>query len=321
MLTIGVESEGQLIGPDGKRADTVRALGSKSLKFPNKPFAEITSDAALCSIELVTGICSSAGEVLSDLNFLRSKLPQDYTIKFTTKIPVPEGMDHVPLAPKPRYSALLNAVQRESPEAWRKMYDIAGCCSTQVHVGIDPTTVAGTALLNFWNHIGPYAAVRVREIHGIAQEAAGHCALWSEFADPRRFPSQRWFTSPDEMRKYIAGIPKMLKQIGDEWVVDLETPSELGDPDSESTIWWLARPRGKYKTIEIRPFPSLEPKHSALVAGDVQKISEAFLNETHAEGFANPRELRPVFTKLSGRFYMVPPTPLSDHEWRHYFRQ
>lgn len=320
-LTIGVESEGQLIGPGGRRADTVAALGARSISFPNKPFTEITSDAARCSIELVTGICANRAEVLSDLNFLRSKVPADYTIRFRTRIPVPDDMEHIPLADKPRYPALLAAIKRESPEGWHRMFDIAACCSTQVHVGVDPATIPGTALLNLWNHIGPYAAVKVRERYGVQDEAAGHCALWGGFADARRFPSARWFPSPEALKAHLAGIPRMVVSVGDDWIVDLETPSVLGDMSAESTIWWIARPRGKLKTVEVRPFPSLEPAHSACVAGDVQEISYAFLNETHGEGLMSPQEAIPVFATLSERFYMVPNRPLSDRQWKHYFQQ
>ena len=315
-LTVAAELEAQLTCEDGTPADTLHVLGGKSITFPNRPFATVTPDAARCSVECATGICTSEAEVLHDLKFLRASIPPPYKVVYRTRIPVPAGLEHVPLANKQRYDALIKGLRREAPTGWHNVYNVAACCSTQVHVGVDPLTVPGTSLLNFMNHIAPYAALRVREMYGV-RDADGHSLIWSEFADARRFPAPRWFTSPDHLVAFVSKIPQVVKYEQGEWVTDLVTPTTIGDAGSEGTIWWHARPRGQYKTIEFRPFPSLRPRHAAQLAGMVKALAEAFLHESQGEGFANAMEARPIFTALHGKFPLVPARPFTDREWHH----
>jgi len=249
---VGVESEGFVYSKDGEKINVFEWLGG-SITVPNG--GVISTDAGPHQIEISTLPCKSNEELLDMFNVCLGELPSDWQIYWTGVDPFANGS--VPKwSPKPRYNGLHSGLKAEHPN-WEKVLEIARYSALNLHFEGDPSSPEGVSTINWLNNQAP---VLVQDIHqkiGIPISRRFRVA-WRGWADKRRLPHWFWFADRQEMEDYWQSIPRLYKEAGaDVWVADLETRPEIGDPVAEGAIWWEARPRWSYGTIEWRSLDSV----------------------------------------------------------------
>ena len=310
-VTIGCELEGGLLTRGGLPVDTLAVLDGGKKSHIHRHEA-VTSDLHLSSVELISTICRNSDEIRTSLGRCEAMIPEGYRPIFKTR---PFG-PRATIADKPRYTAIAQALLREHPKGDQCIHTVAPWCSTQFHFGV-PNVFSREAVLlaNFLNNITPHARLAVIKRYGVT-DTEGHLAIWRGWSAEHRAPSPRWFASPGEMERFVAGIPKVVTQKDGIWM-PAEGPSRIGDLESEGTIWWLARPRGVYKTVEWRPFPSLTPEQVVDLAADVHALVCSFWDyvEAHPSATWETREqAERLYRHLIGSD-LVPGHPLSNSEW------
>jgi len=317
-ITIGCELEGGLVDSRGRPVDTLAVLAG-GMKSPDIPFEEITSDMGKASVELISAVSRSGSEVLASFERSLGRIPLGHYALFET---CPFGTE-VELVDKSRCRAMMDALAREHPEGRRGVPAVAPWCSTQFHLGFgNAFGPAQVLLLNVLNNIAPYARMRVIERFKV-KGAQRHLSIWQGWCDARRVPAPRWFKDLDELHAVVRGIPKLLTLRNGEWVHADEEPSRLGDSESEGTLWWLARPRLVYNTVEWRPFPSLMPEDAALLADRVLALARdfsAYVRENERATAYTMREIRSLFRHLA-HHELMPSEPLCETEWWKLYEQ
>jgi hypothetical protein len=268
---IGAELEGFFVDGQGNQVNTIARLGSSSLST-GKEFEVLTCDMAESSFEMVTTPCGSTFEVRESLGRIRGLMPKDLTTVFKTR-PFP---GKVRVVQKPRAKAMKIALSREHERGNLGIETVAPHCATHYHIGVPSVWDLGAVLLlNVLNHFAPGSRQCVIARFGI-EGAEGHLNCWQGWCNPDRVPGPRWFWGTRHLEKFVGKIPKLVKQVGTEWHPCKNEPSRLGDPESEGTLWWLARPRGQYNTIEWRPFPSMEEEMACELVDAIFTLVEAF---------------------------------------------
>jgi hypothetical protein len=320
-VTIGVELELGVADAEGSPVNVLRTLnGGIEL---GRPFHAVTGELSRYSAEFVTPICRDKAEVQEALWKCAEALPQGLrrvhkTIPFKWPVPLAEYKY------KPRYPVVRRALRREHPCGSFTLHSVAPHCSTQLQIGVgDVHSTAGVLLRNFLDNIAPYADVMVRRRYNVT-DAKQHLMIWLGWSKPERVPGYRWFRDAKEMNEFVRSIPQLVALSPEgEWVVAEGLHSEIGNPLSEGTIWWLARPRGAYQTIEWRSFPALTIEDAVDLSGDVFAMMEEFWNYVESRPRATwrtPEEARGLYRHLS-RFYFVPVEPLTEAQWMNYFVQ
>jgi len=158
-------------------------------------------------------------------------------------------------APKQRYFALQRALSIESPERWKGVHQMTKVASVHVHLDADFEDGGQiVALLNTFNNADDLRRRFATQ---------GRVAKWFGWADPRRLPNKRngrIFSSYEDLKEFIGRIPRLLRYGEGGLEPDLKTRSLLGDPLSEGTLWWWARPRKSLGTVEVRIADSMVPE-------------------------------------------------------------
>jgi hypothetical protein len=176
--------------------------------------------------------------------------------------------------------------------------------------------------LNIMNAIAPHA--RHASINALELEhQKGHLACWLGWSRAERAPAYRWFNSVEEVMRYVAAIPRLITKVGDEFVTAEGEFSQLGDAGDEGAIWWLARLRAGYKTIEWRPgFPSMPPSKVRVVADETLHLMEAFrqLLPDDRVLVRGSGELARTISKIAQVTYLVPRALPSTEVWWKMFR-
>lgn len=321
-ITIGAELEGVALDGYGHFADTLKALegGYKSSEYP---FETLTSDVAFCSVEATTTPCTDACAVGTSLRRCLSHMPEHLTLHFRPQT-LYDG--DIPIAKKVRYGVMAEALSREHPQGYNGMLQVAPWNATHFHTGVvSVLSHESVVLLNVLNHIAPFARLQAIERFRVIG-AAGHLAIWTRFTKPERLPAPRWFPDADSMVALVESIPKLFVKTGDdEWKVGEGEMSKLGDAVSEGVLWWLARPRMSYGTLEWRPFPSLRPEHVEELAGEMFRLLEAFYGflAAHPGLYGRPdgRDVGALLSHLSTVSWLVPRRVLNDDEWWQLFHR
>ena len=317
-ITIGVELECILWDPAKGQAVDVDEVFPGGIST-GRAFEKIGRDTGIASLEFATRIASEPGELTNSFLELRKRVKEKaphLTLLFQSRAP----RSGEALAKKDRYKAFFEALQMESPEHWQRAYEMPKWNSTQFHLGIDPMSPQGISIMNILNDISPYAAWAVTQKFQVVGEE-GHLGIWQKYADSRRFSEHgRWFSDPEELKSFYGSVPRLIKvekdaQGAEHVVPDLESMSRHGDPISEGTIWWFARPRVAFSTIEWRSFPSLQPSHVLVLAKDVHALAVLLKKELPQDRVVTPDEYPALYAKLAKLSYLVPEKPLTKEEW------
>lgn len=320
--TIGAELEGALVDATGRQVNSLQVLNGGT-KSPGHAFEELTSDAGRSTIEAVSTICVNGREIIRSLDRALSYVPRGYQARFLT---LPFGRE-VELAPKPRYRALQQALLREHENGEKGVLWVAPWCCTQLQVGMPyrtdgaPTAFTVNAL-NVMNAIAPHARHASIKALGLEHQK-GHLTCWLDWSRAERAPANRWFNSVEEVMRYVAAIPRLITKVGDEFVTAEGEFSQLGDSGDEGAIWWLARLRGGYKTIEWRPgFPSMSPSKVGTLADETLHLMDAFrqLLPDDRVLVRGSDELARTVSRIAGVTYLVPPVLPTTEMWWKMFR-
>ena len=321
--TIGAELEGALVDCIGRQVNSLEVMKG-GFKSKEHPFEELTSDAGISTFEAVSTICCNGRGIVRSLERALSHVPHGLRAEFKT---LPFGRE-VALAPKQRYEALRTALLREHENGAKGVMWVAPWCCTQLQVGM-PFMEGGRAptpytvnVMNIMNMIAPYARLAaIRELK--LEHQKGHLTCWLDWSRPERAPAPRWFHSVAEVLRYVAAIPKLVVQKDGVWVTAENMFSQLGDPGDEGAIWWLARLRGGYKTIEWRPgFPSMPVDKVGRLSDETLQMMEAFRQLVPEERILvrGSNELCELIGKLSEVTYLMPATLPTHEEWWRQFR-
>jgi hypothetical protein len=334
-ISVGLEVESTAVRETtrGKiqRVNTWKHLGPEGKLVPGG--GSVINDAWTDSVEWGSPPCLSHGEMQEAASRWIEWIQQEYGWKlvFDTKTPFTENTTvrdwERRWPPKPRLRALIKAIKAEHdlyPDSdwdWESAYGMSTWACIQVHLGLNPDTFFGNTLRNIFEHCGPYMAKVLSERYDL--DNLGHQSSWT-FVHPERRQLRRWLKTPTDHAEYLRRIPRFLKELPNgKWVVDLETPSMLGDEASEGGLYWGTRGRktdrfGAHGTLEIRPpFPCMEPEKAVDVAFELRGGAHTFLEMFGDVCFESPEhaERQGVFNLLSGRSDLFPDHCLTEEEW------
>lgn len=146
-LTLGIEEEFLLVRPDGHLA----WAGPDVVEASHDPDGTLQVEFTRCQVESATGICTTAQELLAQLQHLRAELAAKAATRGLRLLPSGTpvlGEDVTPdITPRPRYqrmAALVGAIAGAAPD-----------CACHVHVHIPDRTTG----IRISNHVRPWLPV------------------------------------------------------------------------------------------------------------------------------------------------------------------
>lgn len=282
-------------------------------------------DAGLNLCEMVTDPCEGTEEACEILRsmFQQSNMSEIY---FTPYRP-PELMHNSGRWQnyKPRYTALVEGLQRESSEHWHGVNQMTDWAALQVNVSgtFNPFGNDGAFLINIFNNLAPFLANRIHQEQGCGK---GHLAIWSKFALSQRFPQyDRWLGTGDALKQYIEAVPRLFVERKN----DIFSQPQEGEMQSFTcpldlgVMWWLMRPKLNEQGVaylECRHMPSMPLVAAEQHVANTLQIIEWFLTWFHDHNKGRPvmriEDAVPAFTFVSGQVSEIVPTePLTRREW------
>lgn len=244
-LSLGVEEELLLIDADGRLAPVAEEVMESvaGTALAERVSAEIFTE----QIELKTGICRQAGEVLPQLHELRLGV-REVGFELLACGLHPTAVDgEAVLVDKPRYEIVrkdLGSLLRTPP------------CGLHVHVGMpDPETAV--ALANAFRLYLP--VLQALSANSPFQEGvdSGHASARTQVV--RGYPR---FQMPRGFRDY-ADFLEVADQL-----------TAAAGVDDYTYIWWDVRPHPRLGTVEVRAVDvPTEPTTSAALAALIQAIA------------------------------------------------
>ncbi len=273
--TVGVELEGWLLNGSGMSVDVYDYLGGKAKQTDSGVLAW-----ELCPsvVEASTRPCQSPGEILECLEEILKPLPDTWTAFWQPEDPTAWSarprLDANHLSQ--RHKVMLEALRQIAGDHWIDVWHtVARFASTQVHVYVGDLPLDVRArVLGALNLRGP----------GISRRASERCErwpskrlreCWQRFSEDQRM--WRYDHAPQtwaELEEMYARVPRMLKNNGGQWEVDLETHGRLGDLDHEKHWWGGVRYRTAYDTVEFRMADSMPPEAALRLVDDVLDVAE-----------------------------------------------
>lgn len=319
LITIGGELEGTAFTASGESADVLAELGGGIVT--GVPFEMVTGDMAASSIELVTGVCTNGKGILHSFRKLEKLVPVHLSLEF-----VPTCGPKVKITKKSRAKAVMLALENEQKGGARGVPTVAAWSSFQTQLGIGDRmmTDEGVFFLDYLNNIAPYARLKSIAVYKVLGDDE-HFMCWQGWCKRERVPGPRHFYRPESLNRFVGSIPKLVTKKDGSWVPARGVPSRLGDPESEGTLWWAARPRcfDGIWTVEWRMFPSLKPDDAAALSEDVCKLADSFwrlIEDNPSADWTQKRWRARMYEALSMRSYLAPPFVLSDDEWWKLYR-
>lgn len=279
-------------------------------------FSGLTTDAAPDLLEFISSPQTSGAAISRELSNISRQCPSDWTFRFEALRSCPWPGGTTPWMPKPRYQALRESIRRENPATGYLVEEMTNCAATQLHLEIGPDTPAGTALLSFLDHIGPYAARVFSNRYQVDNRR--HLAMWDFALTHRRSPGLgNWYASSDAMRDRFTSIRRLIRRVesGEQGSWDT-SPTDFqvwGEPDDEKNNWPFCRARVAYGTLEFRPLPSLPFPFVGEVADEILAGANAFLERVDGPT-QSPDDLAGLFSALNQYFAWVPASPLTAAE-------
>lgn len=319
--TIAAELEGTAVDEAGRPVDMLARMGGAPRTTGHR-FEELTTDMAAASFEMVTTICTTGEELAESLGRLRALFPPGVKRLYEPR-PFP---GKVTLVNKSRMHAMKQALEHAKKGGAIGVSNVAQWNALQFHLGVDDVrSPEAVFLLNYFNNVAPYMRLKVIESYGVAG-AGGHLMCWQGWAPPGYAPEYRWFKDFKHLESYIATIPKLLTLRDGHWTVaEPGTMSQFGDPESEGTLWWLARLRAKFGTIELRPFPSIHPVHVPDIGIELLELMRDYrtIIARHSDALLGslPAINRVYADMHESAPWLLPRTRLSEKLWWEFYRQ
>jgi carboxylate-amine ligase len=244
-LSLGVEEELLLIDGEGRLAPAAEEVLES---LAGTPLAErVSAEIFTEQIELKTGICRDAGEVLEQLGGLRRDVGETgFELLACGLHPTATGAEAV-LVDKPRYEIVrkdLGGLLRTPP------------CGLHVHVGM-PDAETAISVANAFRLYLP--VLQALSANSPFQEGvdSGHASARTQVV--RSYPR---FQVPRRFRDYADFL-----EVADQ----LTAAAGVSD---YTYIWWDVRPHPRLGTVEVRALDvPTEPLTSAAIAALIQAIA------------------------------------------------
>jgi glutamate---cysteine ligase / carboxylate-amine ligase len=245
LLSLGVEEELLLVDGNGELACVAEDVLESVVGTPiaDQVSAEIFTE----QIELKTGICREAGEVLKQLQELRRGIGESGFGLLGCGLHPSAVAGEAVLIAKPRYEVVqkdLGSLLRTPP------------CGLHVHVGM-PDPEAAVKLANAFRLYLP--ALQALSANSPFQEGvdSGHASARTQVV--RSYPR---FQVPRGFRDYADFL-----EVADQLVA-------AAGVDDYTYIWWDVRPHPRLGTVEVRAVDvPTEPQTSAAFAALIQAIA------------------------------------------------
>ncbi|GAA2909884.1 putative glutamate--cysteine ligase 2 [Actinoplanes cyaneus] len=252
MLTIGVEEEFLLLGPDGRVTPTAASL-VRLARAPGRVKLELMS----YQVETTTGVCEDLQDLRRDLTRLRliaadaAERTGAYLVAAGV-MPLPGGPARA-LSDGDRYRELA----RRFPEA-----TTMGECGCHVHVGVPDRELATAVLTRLRPWLPALLALTAN-----SPFAAGTDTGWAS----SRYPAQlRWPTFR----------PPQIWASADHYDRAVRHHVDAGTAMDAAGVYFLARLSPRYPTIEVRVSDTcLDVADTVLLTGVVRALVQATLDD------------------------------------------
>jgi hypothetical protein len=321
-IVTGLELEGFAFDQSGQPIDV---LGATEL-LAGFPSGSWTSDAGLNQLELINPHPHlSYLDAVAEITALSERLPAEWFVKWTARLPGHVSGEPVAWATKERYRVMHQALAEECPGAWHTVKQMAAWSALHVNVAISPWSPAGLLVMNAINNIGPYIGHMVREEF---PESRGHLMVWRGWAREERLPRyEDFFTSHDHLAAIFERLPRLIQgkfKNSGPWSMDLKHQQSISSSGDLCAWWKLARPkrsrRGSY--LELRVLPSMPPSALERYVGELLRGVAALLSWSEASGncrVMSQAEMAPALKVAARASRLFPSTPLTRDEWEKYF--
>jgi carboxylate-amine ligase len=254
-LSVGVEEELLLVDGQGELISASEAV----LDSVAAPFAErVSSEIFTEQIELKTGVCEGAEEVLGELQETRQAI-RDAGFELLGSGLHPTAKAGEPtLVAKPRYEVVredLGSLLRTPP------------CGLHVHVGIPDPEIAVRVANAFRLYL---PALQALSANSPFQEGldSGHASARTQVV--RSYPR---FQVPRQFRDY-----EDFCNVADQLIA-------AAGVDDYTYIWWDVRPHPRLGTVEVRAIDvQTDPVTSTAIAVLIQAIAAKELDQPTAPG-------------------------------------
>jgi glutamate---cysteine ligase / carboxylate-amine ligase len=254
-LSVGVEEELLLV--DGRRQ--LISASEAVLDSIAAPFAErVSSEIFTEQIELKTGVCDSANDVLSELRETRQAIRDAGFELLGSGLHPTAKANRAILVAKPRYEVVqkdLGNLLRTPP------------CGLHVHVGIPDPEVAVRVANAFRLYL---PALQALSANSPFQEGhdSGHASARTQVV--RSYPR---FQVPRQFRDY-----EDFCKVADQLIA-------AAGVDDYTYIWWDVRPHPRLGTVEVRAVDvQTDPVTSSAIAALIQAIAAKELDQPTAPG-------------------------------------
>ncbi|WP_091679955.1 carboxylate-amine ligase [Amycolatopsis marina] len=226
-LTVGVEEEFLLVGPDGR---LVRSGPEVVRATDDEPTGDVQEELARCQVESATGVCTDVAELHAQLRRLREELAAKAAARglrlLPSGTPLLEESRPAGITPRPRY--------RKMADHFGDVATAAATCGCHVHLAI-PDRATGIAISN---HIRAWLPVLLTLTANSPYNYGGDTGYSS-------WRYVRWALWPS------AGPPPMFESVDhyDDSVGAMLRAEAMLDRDM---VYWDIRLSEKQPTLEIR---------------------------------------------------------------------
>ncbi|RLK54287.1 carboxylate-amine ligase [Actinokineospora cianjurensis] len=223
-LTVGVEEEFLLVGPDGRLVNQGPEAVAGVTDVDLKP------ELLRCQVESATGVLTTAGEIRDELTELRSRLAAGAAEQEALLIAAGTAPHAQPdiseIGPGTRYHRIARHV---GPFIFSGV-----TCGCHVHVGVEDTATA----LRVANHLRPWLPALL----AMSSNSAFYDSADTGYASARHLLWNRWPT---------AGPPPYVDST-DEYESIVRGLLDTGVAMDRKMVYWDVRPSEAQPTVEVR---------------------------------------------------------------------
>lgn len=225
-LTLGVEEEFLLVHPDGHLA----RLGPEVVQASRDPEGDLQVEFTRCQVESATGVCTTAQQLLAQLQHLRTELAAKAATRGLRLLPTGTSLlgeyGSPAITPRPRYqrmAALLGAIAGAAPD-----------CGCHVHVHI-PDRATG---IEVSNRVRPWLPVLLA-LTANSPYCDGRDTGYSSWRHVQ------WALWPS------AGPPPLFESLG-HYEDSVEAMIRSGAMMDRGMLYWYIRLSDRQPTLEVR---------------------------------------------------------------------
>jgi glutamate---cysteine ligase / carboxylate-amine ligase len=276
--TVGVEEEFLLVDATGHLADCGPRLAAR----PDPGPGELQHELARCQVELATGVCRDATEVLGQLVDLRTRLRAGAAELGARLLPCA-----TPVLDEPDPALTANRRYERMAEHFGAIAQTSSTCGQHVHVAI-PDRASGVRVIN---HLRPWLPVLL----ALTANSPFHFGTDTGHASWRHVMLARWPS---------AGPPPWFGSL-DQYEASVAALLRSGAMLDRAMLYWDVRLSEQQPTVEIRVADvAATPHEAALLAALVRAMVAVALD---GPGRGGPLGAEPV---------PVPGEVLRAHLWR-----